>query len=390
MNQNNFRKKARLKFARITLILGLSLICTALHANEKGDKTYYPISLDGFADGIRHWQRLHDTFDYPRCDEADITCIADNILLYQRINGGWPKNRDPARVLSEKEKQEIKTRKLKQDTTLDNRNTYTQILYLAETYSQTRDEKYRDASLRGLEFILAAQLPNGGWTHSPPNTKSYYGYITLADDVMPGVLSLLRKAATRQAPFDYLSPDINVRCQQALARGEKLLLSLQVQQAGHATIWAGQYHPVTLAPIGARTFELPALVTSESVAVLDYLMSIPKPNAEIIKAVDAAARWFNAHALSGFRVEHITVDKERFDYHSSDKDKIIIEDNNAPLIWARFYELDSNTPFMANRDGKKVFKLEDVHRERRTGYAWYGYWPADFLVRYAQWKKNIN
>ena len=33
-----------------------------------------------------------------------VTEIADNLLLYQRDNGGWIENRDPARILDATEK----------------------------------------------------------------------------------------------------------------------------------------------------------------------------------------------------------------------------------------------------------------------------------------------
>jgi hypothetical protein len=40
---------------------------------------------------------------------------------------------------------------------------------------------------------------------------------------------------------------------------------------------------------------------------------------------------------------------------------------DASPLWARFYELDTTRPFMANRDGKKVYSLAEVERERRNG-----------------------
>ena len=60
-------------------------------------------------------------------------------------------------------------------------------------------------------------------------------------------------------------------------------------------------------------------------------------------------------------------------------------------LWARFHEIGSNRPFMANRDGKKVYSLSKVALERRTGYAWYGSWPARILERdYPAWKARLN
>ena len=66
-----------------------------------------------------------------------------------------------------------------------------------------------------------------------------------------------------------------------------------------------------------------------------------------------------------------------------------MKDPKAPPIWARFYTIKTNRPFMANRDGKKVYELSKVERERRTGYSWYGYWPASLLKKaYPRWRKR--
>jgi PelA/Pel-15E family pectate lyase len=66
-----------------------------------------------------------------------------------------------------------------------------------------------------------------------------------------------------------------------------------------------------------------------------------------------------------------------------------VSDQNAPPIWARYYEIESNRPFFCNRDGIKVYSLAEVGRERRIGYQWYGYWPQSILKeKYPQWLKS--
>src|SRR5215813_13911606 len=50
--------------------------------------------------------------------------IADNVLLYQRESGGWPKNIDMAVVLSERAKAEIAKEKGHDDSLIDNGATY--------------------------------------------------------------------------------------------------------------------------------------------------------------------------------------------------------------------------------------------------------------------------
>ena len=71
-------------------------------------------------------------------------------------------------------------------------------------------------------------------------------------------------------------------------------------------------------------------------------------------------------------------------------DNVVVQDSTAPAIWARFYELSDNRPFMATRAGEKVWRLADVNPERRTGYDWYGYWPEEAYKAYDEWKKRMG
>jgi PelA/Pel-15E family pectate lyase len=65
-----------------------------------------------------------------------------------------------------------------------------------------------------------------------------------------------------------------------------------------------------------------------------------------------------------------------------------VKDPNAPPIWARLYELGTNRPLFCNRDRKVVYSLAEVDRERRTGYSWYIYAPAEVLKKYLEWQKR--
>ncbi|MBN1378202.1 MAG: pectate lyase [Gammaproteobacteria bacterium] len=378
----------------IRILIFFALFCSgALFAPDTTaeTKTYREISVAGFDDIIRHWQKQNDQFSYSRYTPDQIVGIADNVLLYQRDNGGWPKNVDPSRILSEQEQNQIQQDKKLTDTTLDNRNTYPQIEYLCHVYSQTKDKRYRKAAEKGLAFLLDNQFDNGGWSHSPPSTDGYHGHITFADDVMPGVLGLLRKIAEKRAPFTFIDDALRSRINDALQKGDELLLQLQIRRGDILTAWAGQYDRKTLAPVGARSYELAGLVSEESVAVVRYLMSIEKPSEKIVQAIESAIAWFKASRLYGIKIEKVTAEHVRFTYHSSDIDYRVVKDKTAPPIWARFYEIETNKPFMANRDGKKVYRLQDVLRERRTGYTWYGYWPADLLnMDYPAWKKSLS
>jgi PelA/Pel-15E family pectate lyase len=371
------------------LCRALSCLSVAVAATAFG---YDPIPLEGFADGIRHWRNGNDRREYPCYRPDQIVEIADNILRYQRVNGGWPANEDPTRILDATEQEKLEEHKAALDTTFDNRSTYTHVDYLAAAYSQTGDWKYRDAALRGLLFILAAQTPTGGWPHSYPSTEQdYHPRITIADEVMPGVLAMLRRVVAERQ-YEFLPRKVRLAAHQALERGNRCLLALQVRdEQGRLTAWAGQYDPVTLQPARGRSFELPGVVAQESVPVVRYLMSIESPPDEVVAAIEGAMDWFKRGKIQGLRYETVPAEPVRYRYHTSTFDRRTVEDPAAPALWARFYEMARPEPFLANRDGRKVYTLAEVDRERRTGYSWYGEWPAELLEKdYPAWKQRVG
>jgi PelA/Pel-15E family pectate lyase len=380
MNSTPVRLKS--PFAAALAALSCLLVVWPLNAAE-------PISIEGLGDGIRHWKNGSGTDGYPAYDASQVREIAENLLRYQRANGGWPKDYDPLRILNDEELKKLAADRGRDDTTFDNRATYTVVEYLAAAFEQMGDTRYRDASLAGLDFILRAQYANGGWPHTYPSTKGYYPQITIVDDVMVGVLSTLTRVARGKPPFDFVDESLRAKAAEAVARGERCLLRLQVVVDGKLTAWAPQYDSVTLEPTQGRAYELPALVSSESVGVLRYLMRLDEPNAEVRTAILSGIDWLERSKIDGLRIERVPAETIRYRNHTSRDDLIAVEDPRAAPIWARFYEIDTNRPFMANRDGKKVYRLADVERERRTGYSWYGAYAAGLLKNdYPVWRKK--
>src|SRR5437867_1133925 len=72
----------------------------------------------------------------------DAVRIADNVLIYQRDTGGWPKNINMARPLTERERNELIEGKRELDSTIDNSATYTQLAFLARVYSARKLERH--------------------------------------------------------------------------------------------------------------------------------------------------------------------------------------------------------------------------------------------------------
>jgi PelA/Pel-15E family pectate lyase len=370
-----------IKLGTLSLALGLAFNAQA---------QYSPISIDGFSDGIKHYRDKSGRDDYPRYQLSDIVSIGDNLLVWQRSNGGWPPNQDPLRILSALERTEQTAKRQEADTSFDNRNTYSQIQYLAAVYTQTQQDQFRQAAVRGLEFLLSAQYPNGGWPHSFPRDSSYYPHITVADDVMTGILATLRTIVEGETTFAWLDKELRTRIENSLSLGDACLLQMQIKVGNELTAWAGQYDRHTLQPIMGRTYELPSIVSSESVSVVRYLMSIQEPTPAVIHAIDSAVRWFERSALQGIRIEKVAAEPVRYENHTSTYDLVVVQDSTAPPIWARFYDIETNRPFMANRDGNKVYSLAEVERERRTGYGWYSGAPNALLQNdFPSWQSRM-
>lgn len=350
-----------------------------------------PLPLDGFQDAIHHWQMKRGE-DYPRYDPADTGAIADNLLLLQRDHGGWVQNRDPLQVLTQADVEALRAEKAETGGSFDNRNVYTQIEYLMGAYARLGDKRYLEGAKRGLDYLLANQMQScGGWPHTVPPQSAYQGRITVADEVFSGPLTLLRRIAEARAPMDGFDEETRAQAAAALARGEACLLKLQVRQGETLAGWAGQYDPVTLKPMGGRSFELPGMVSEETVAILHYLMSIEAPSPEIIASVKGAALWLERVKMTGVRLETVPLDQTaEYQFHDADFDRRLVEDPGAPPLWARFYDLENNSVVLANRDGIRVERYDQIDPERRTGYSWYGTWPARLVAReYPSWHCRV-
>src|ERR1700712_126195 len=121
------------------LLIFLSLIqLTARAQNKRAEKVFTTIDVAAFDDNTRHWYMIADEGNVinarpnqPRYKATEISKIADNMLLYQKNNGGWPKNYDMMAILTEAQKDSLVSAKSTLNTTFDNGTTYTQVEALA-------------------------------------------------------------------------------------------------------------------------------------------------------------------------------------------------------------------------------------------------------------------
>lgn len=309
--------------------------------------------------------------------------IADLVLLYQRRTGGWPKNIDMARALTGDERAQIEHAGGDADATIDNGATTTQLRFLARVHSATRADRFRAGFEAGMDFLFAAQYPNGGWPQYFPLRNDYSRHLTFNDDATVRVLELLRDAAGGKAPYAFVDSRRRARAAAAVQRGIALVVKAQVRVNGTLAAWCAQHDEVTLEPARARTYEHPSLSGSESVGILRFLMSVPDPPAAVVAAIEAGVAWLRAVQLTGIRVE-----RRADDSVPGGSDRVVARDAAAPPIWARFYQIGTNRPIFSGRDGVIRYELAAIEHERRVNYAWYGYWPQDLLAReYEAWRR---
>lgn len=382
---------ANIRIASFSIALAVLPACASHELPAASAMPAQNLSLNGFEDAIQHWKNAHGD-DYPRYRPEQVREIADNIVLLQRDHGGWIQNQDPQRILDAGERQKTIAAKSDPLGSFDNRNVYTQIAYLMGAYERIGNASYKEAALRGLDYLLAHQIKScGGWPHTDPASAPYHPMITVADEVFSGPLTLLRNISESQWPYASLDEATRARATNALDRGEACLLKLQVLQNGTPTGWAGQYDPYTLAPAMGRTFELPSIATEESVYVLRYLMSVDDPKPEIIASIEGGTSWLRAVSIKDTRLEEVQLPEPvRFKYHEATHDRRLVRDADAPLLWARFYDISDNTTILANRDSQRVDTYQDISMERRTGYHWFGTWANALLENdYPAWRCRV-
>ena len=293
---------------------------------------------------------------------AEAVRIADNLLLYQRDSGGWPKNIDMAKPLGHSARAALLRQKKKIDSTIDNGATYTQLSFLARVYTAVKHERHREAFLKGLDYLLKAQYPNGGWPQFYPDLSGYYKHITFNDGAMIGVLKLLRDVGAAKPMYAFVDEAHRARAATAVEKGIQCILKTQIVVNGKRTVWCAQHDEVTLAPAPARKYEVVSLSGGESVDIVRFLMSIKNPSPAVIEAIEAAVAWFRQVELKG--------------------------PEGGP-VWARFYELSTNRPIFVGRDGVVKYSIAEIDKERRDGYAWYVDDAAKLLNQdYPAWQKK--
>jgi PelA/Pel-15E family pectate lyase len=306
--------------------------------------------------------------------------VAENVLLYQRDFGGWPKNIPIHKPLTDPEKAKVNDDKGLNDAIFDNSATTTEMKFLVRIYNKTKNEAYKESFNKGLKFILDAQYDNGGWPMFYPLRKGYYTHITFNDNAIVNILELLRDINKEKQIYGLIvHPEFVSRSKIAYYKGIDCILRTQIRVDGRLTVWCAQHDEKTLLPASARTYELPSFSGGESVGIIKLLMEIPDPSPEIIASVQGAIEWLDSHRIKNTRWDYFTNSEGQ-------KDRRIVNDLKAGDMWARFYDLETGQPFVCDRDGIKKKSLDEIGYERRNNYNWYTDAPQEVFKKYPEWK----
>jgi len=320
--------------------------------------------------------------------------IGDVVLSFQTPEGGWSKNvdmsKDPrqpgepyyswadrtARMVIPGDFALVDDVSWKFVSTIDNDATTTQLHFLAKVglaAGQEAGAKYRTGLLHGIDYLLGMQYPNGGWPQVWPLAGGYHDGVTYNDDAMIQVVELLDDVAHGQAEFAFVPAPTRERARASVARGVRCILATQIVVDGKPTVWAQQYDPLTLKPASARDYEMPALSSAESANILLYLMSIPEPTAQEVRAIRGAAERLKKTAIYGQT------------FPRNPQGRALVPTPGAGPIWARYYKIGTDMPLFGDRDQTIHDKLSEISIERRNGYDWYRPNPEKAVARYAEW-----
>jgi PelA/Pel-15E family pectate lyase len=310
--------------------------------------------------------------------------LADILLSYQAPSGGWSKHtgysRGPRKPGMQWTSQNAPGESAHYLATFDNRSTTEQLHFLAYVWQATKRDDVRAGFLKGLDYVLGAQYPNGGWPQVYPLEGAYHDDVTFNDDAMTHVLQLLQAIAADEPPYRLVDDARRAKAVAALAAGIRCVLNTQIEIHGKKTAWCAQYDALTLKPSNARAMEPATLSGAESARILQFLMSIPSPSPDVVAAIEGGLAWLESAKITG--LTRTTLDG---------KTAYIPDSASTEIFWARFYDLKTGRPVFPGRDGILYDTFDAMAANNRVGYDYYSTLPGSVLTTaQKQWRRRLT
>ncbi|RFC44060.1 MAG: Pectic acid lyase/Pectic acid lyase [Verrucomicrobia bacterium] len=325
---------------------------------------------------LRGWEITRDPLYLQAARE-----VADALLWTQLASGGWETFHDYSLPAARKQhyRRDIEAGDTDRGqrralSTLDDDKTQFALLFLIDfaALPENKTDTALQSALRfGLDSLLAAQAPNGGWSQgfsgpfdpaAPVQKPSlpadwpkvwpdldYTGYYTLNDGNLLSVARVLIRAHEVSGEARYLA---------ALRKlGDFLVLAQCPEpQAG----WAQQYN-LRMEPAWARKFEPPSISPLESLITLNTLVEIWLATGEerYRSPIPSALAWLETSRLPGgsyARFMELHTNKPL--YFVKDTYELTYDDSNLPTHYGfKIDELQGNLD-----DFKEAYRLTREER----------------------------
>lgn len=242
---------------------------------------------------------------------------AQALIRGQNKNGGWDHTINFADLSNE-------------TVSFDDNQSQSAVSFLMALDQEIDDIKLKQATRRAIEMMIITQLENGGWPHQYPLRGNYHDFATFNDG---GINDCIRVMIEAQG---YYKDDLEITNSLRKAARFMMISQLPPPQPG----WAQQYNEF-LQPAWARSFEPPSVCPAVTVKNINTLIDLylALGNKTLLEPIPDALRWL-------------------YD--------IRMENGN----WARFVEIGTNKALYYDRDRIRVDTPEELHPERRLGYAY--------------------
>lgn len=316
---------------------------------------------------------------------------ADAIVSFQTPAGGWSKNqnRTIARLRGQRYANDAEHMDLDMENfdapvdrfwtfvgTLDNDATTTEMRFLAKAAAQApgrQGDAWRVSIVKGVNYLLNAQYPNGGWPQIWPLEGGFHDAITFNDNAVAKASMILEDVAESKEGFAFVPATLKTRAAAAQVRAVQVILDAQMRIDGQLTAWPQQVDPVTLQPSSARNYEPHSLASGETTDVLLFLMRQPEPSPGVKAAVRAGVAWLEKTRVYGKSFE------------MTDDGRKLIDKPGAGPIWSRNYDVVTGQPIFGDKNASIHNDVNGISIGRRNGYSWWIASPQAALDAYTSW-----
>jgi hypothetical protein len=248
---------------------------------------------------------------------AAARAAAEALISGQNKHGGWDHTINFANLGNE-------------TVSFDDNQSQSAISFLLALNGVVQDERLAAATRRALDMMIRTQLENGGWPHLYPPRGNYHDYATFNDNGINDCVRVMIEA--------YQLDPTNKAIAQSLRRVARFIMISQ--QPPPQPGWAQQYNEF-LQPAWARTFEpaslSPAVTVRNIGTLIDLYLALG--DATLLEPIPDALRWLEDIRLANGK-------------------------------WARFVEIGTNKSLYYDRGRIRVNRVEELHPERSTGYAY--------------------